>query len=96
MNVTEIRKLVRNSEDRTWYKLLSVSIEYTYANFELELEGIDVIYQFFVKQHVFFKNNEPLPEMLKPTEKHYKSCIQEIEGFVTNHLIPLKSNTNGK
>lgn len=87
MNVTEIRKLVRNSEDRSWYKSLSIYIEYSYANFELELEGLDIIYQFFVKQHEFFQNNETLPNMLKPTEKHFRSCIQEIEGFVTNHLI---------
>ena len=92
MTVTDIRKLVRNSKDKSWYKLLSISIGYSYADFEIELEGIDIIYQFFVKQSEFFKNNKPLPDILKPTELHFRSCVMEIEGLVTNHLINNRAN----
>jgi len=92
MNVTEIRKLVRASEFKAWYNSLSIHLEFPYADSEFNLQGIDTIYQFFRKQHEFFENNEPLPEILKPSKRYFAHCIQHIESFVNNNLVRQRSN----
>ena len=50
MDVKEIRKLIRQSDNKSWFDTISIDITYTHANCEISLSGIDVIYQFF-KNH---------------------------------------------
>ncbi len=81
MNVTEIRKLIRESEDKTWYKSVTVELNYPYANFEIELTGLDTIYQFFSKQLEFFEKIDDLPKILETSKKHFKECLSELESY---------------
>lgn len=86
MNVTEIRKLIRQSEDKALYNSFSVKLNFKHANFEIELNGLDIIYQFFKKQLEFFNNIETLPEILQASKNHFQECITEIETFVRNYI----------
>ncbi|WP_289064185.1 DUF6161 domain-containing protein [uncultured Zobellia sp.] len=92
MNVTEIRKLIRASEFKAWYNTLSIHLEFPYAGSEFSIQGFDSIYQFFQKQLEFFENNEPLPEILKPSKRYFNHCIRHIETFVNNNLVRQRSN----
>ena len=96
MNVTEIRKLIRQSEDKSWYNSLSININYPHANLELELSGLDSIYQFFEKQFNFFNNNEPLPDILKPSKSHFQKCVAKIEAYASRSLINKVGNFKGE
>lgn len=95
MNVTEIRKAIRQSEDKSWYNSLSIHLYFKYGNFDIELVGIDLIFQFFNDQLDFYENNEPLPETLKPSKKHFKHCKIRIEAFVKANLLNQRSNKEG-
>lgn len=92
MNVTEIRKLIRQSEEKAWYNALSLHLEFPYADGEFDIQGLDSIYQFYKKQYEFFHNNEPLPQILAPSKRHFSHCIQLIENFVSNNLVRKRSN----
>jgi hypothetical protein len=96
MNVTEIRKAIRQSEHKSWYNSLSIQLEFLYGNFDIDLVGIDMIYQFFKDQLDFYENNEPLPDVLKPSKKYFKQCKTHIESFATKNLINKGSNKEGE
>ncbi|GGX33809.1 DUF6161 domain-containing protein [Aquimarina muelleri] len=96
MNVTEIRKLIRQSEDKSWYNSVSIEVFYPQANFEIELSGLDTIYQFFKKQHEYFNNIEPLPQIFDQSKSHFKQSINEIETYTTRSLITKVGNVKGE
>lgn len=86
MNVTEIRTLIRQAGDKAWYNSLEIKIEYPFANFEIEIKGLDSIYQFIKRQLEFFEKNEPLPQILQPSKVHFEECILKIESYVHRNL----------
>ncbi|WP_178989033.1 DUF6161 domain-containing protein [Winogradskyella schleiferi] len=96
MNVTEIRKAIRQSEHKAWYNSLEVHLDFKFANFEIDLVGIDIIFQFFKNQLDFFENNEPLPETLKPSKRYFSHCKTKIETFVTVNVINQRSHKEGE
>lgn len=96
MNVTEIRKLIRQSEDKSWYNSLSINLNYPYANLELEISGLDSIYQLFEKQFSFFNDNEPLPSVLKPSKDYFQQGVEQINNFVRRNLINKRGNVRGE
>lgn len=92
MNVTRIRKLIRQSEHKSWYKTITIKLKYQHADFEIEIEGLDSIYQFFQKQFEFYDAIDELPVILTPSKNHFKSIIDNIEGFVISYLEGNSSN----
>ncbi|MDO1500336.1 DUF6161 domain-containing protein [Winogradskyella maritima] len=86
MNVTEIRELIRQSEEKNWYNSMSIAIYYPYASFSIELTGLDIIYQFFKKQYEFFNQVEQLPQIFSHSKQHFDECVKNIESFVRRNL----------
>jgi hypothetical protein len=96
MDVKEIRKLIRQSDNKSWFDTVSIDLIYTHANYEMSLSGIDVIYQFFKKQLEFFENVESLPSILNDTKIHFKQCINKLDHFINTHLNGNSSNSEGQ
>lgn len=92
MTVTEIRKLIRQSEHKSWYNSLAVHLDFQYADFEIELVGIDSIFQFYKNQFDFFENNKPLPPTLEPSLRYFNHCKTNIQDFVNSNLINQRTN----
>ncbi|MEM6735399.1 MAG: DUF6161 domain-containing protein [Bacteroidota bacterium] len=97
MKVSELRKLIRDSEQKEKADSLVVNINYPSANFEIELKGLDIIYQFFYKENSFFSKLESLPEKLKNSKTHFELCASQIRSFVeelarTKHFDQYKWN----
>lgn len=92
MNVTEIRKAIRQSEHKAWYNSLEVHLDFKFANFEIDLVGIDIIFQYFKNQSDFFENNSPLPQTLEPSKRYFSHCKNQIETFVTVNIIHQRSH----
>tara|TARA_E500000318_G_C3565650_1_gene215524 strand:+ start:1677 stop:2942 length:1266 start_codon:yes stop_codon:yes gene_type:complete len=81
MKVSEIRKLISESGQKEITDSLEVNINYPFANFQITLKGLDIIYQFFYKEHSFFDKIESLPTKLENSKNHFDLCMGQIQNF---------------
>lgn len=86
MNITEIRKLIRQSEDKAWFRSLTINIDYKHTNFEIKLTGLENIYQYFKKELEYFNKLENAPKVLKNSEEFYEHCVDKLRGFIIQYL----------
>lgn len=96
MEVKELRKLIRQTENKTWFDSVSIELNYPYANLELTLSGLDTIYQFFKNQLEFYNNIEPLPEILNDSKNHFKQCINKLNHFINTCINGSSRNLSGE
>ncbi|MFT5213400.1 MAG: hypothetical protein ACI9WV_001122 [Patiriisocius sp.] len=96
MEVKELRKLIRQSDNKSWFDSISIDVVYTHANFEITLSSLDIIYHFFESQTKFFENVEFLPGILNDTKLHFRQCINKLDNFINTHLKGNSSNLEGQ
>lgn len=86
MDVKDLRKLIRQTENKSRFDSVSVELNYPHANFEINLTGLDIIYQFFNNQLNFYKNIESLPAIFHDSKIHFEQCVIKLDRFINSKL----------
>lgn len=86
MTTKEFRERIAKSKLPQCFNELSVKIDYSYIDFEIELKGLSSIHNFLLKQVEGWQKHDTLPTEFQESLNHFSLQIQNIEKFLENCL----------
>lgn len=95
MTNTEFKKKISEAADITWFRDISETFNFDYADFVQSLTGVSAIYE-FVNQQIdgWSKYEGKIPNELQKSKIYFNEIKQQIIQFVNSHINTKGSNLN--
>lgn len=84
MTTKEFRIRITESKLPAWFNEVSITINYSHIDLEIELKGLSSIHDFFTKQVEGWQKYETLPIEFQESQSHFLQQINRIEQFLEN------------
>ena len=83
MTATELKKKISSSVNKNWFKEKKHSFNFPYINLNIQIEGVNAIYEFTVQQIKGWETLETnLPSELENSKKYFVAIRDSIADFI--------------
>ena len=97
MTTTELKKKIAESQNQAWFKSQTLSFNFSYINFNIELAGLSAIYEFIINQlNQWEKKSKELPKELKGSFEYFKNAKDQVSDFISRNVNKDKIILNGQ